>query len=125
MQRVLVVGANPGSPLRDPSKLPRGSALYRLGEWVAAAGLRYVSLVNCFYKPGRYSVDKVDWKFLHACVMMGDHDRVVALGEFPSRVLTRLGVPHERIPHPSGLNRQINDAREVRRAIRVLRGRAA
>lgn len=123
MRRVLVVGCNPGAPLRDASRVPRGSALARLGEWVGRAGLPYVSFVNCFYETGRYSMRRVEWDFLRDCVACGEHETVVALGGFPSQVLTRLGVEHVRVPHPSGLNREVNDPRAVRRAVRALRGR--
>jgi uracil-DNA glycosylase len=36
-------------------------------------------------------------------------DRLVALGKSASGVLTKLGLKHLEMPHPSGLNRKLND----------------
>lgn len=36
-------------------------------------------------------------------------DRIVALGKAASGVLTKLGLKHLEMPHPSGLNRKLND----------------
>jgi len=36
-------------------------------------------------------------------------DKVVALGNFASEALHRVGKTHFKLPHPSPLNRQIND----------------
>jgi len=37
------------------------------------------------------------------------HDKVVALGLVVSKHLDKLGIQHFRIPHPSPLNRRLND----------------
>jgi uracil-DNA glycosylase len=36
-------------------------------------------------------------------------DRLVALGKSASGILTKLGLKHLEMPHPSGLNRKLND----------------
>lgn len=36
-------------------------------------------------------------------------DRLVALGKSAASVLTKLGLKHLEMPHPSGLNRKLND----------------
>ena len=38
-----------------------------------------------------------------------EYDKVIALGEFASQALTKSMVPHFKLPHPSGLNRKLND----------------
>jgi len=42
---------------------------------------------------------------------------VVALGSLVSRDLTRAGVPHLRLPHPSGLNRHTSHKRALREVL--------
>jgi hypothetical protein len=50
---------------------------------------------------------EVDWDFIRGMTYLDN--KIVALGEFPSMCLARVGVPHFRMPHPSGLNRRLND----------------
>ena len=38
-----------------------------------------------------------------------EDDQIVALGREASRALTKHNLPHLKIPHPSGLNRTLND----------------
>lgn len=40
---------------------------------------------------------------------VADGDKIVAVGKEASKHLFHLGIPHFILPHPSGLNRQIND----------------
>ena len=40
-------------------------------------------------------------------------DHIIALGDTASRALKLLGVPHTRIEHPSGLNRKLNNSKNV------------
>jgi len=37
------------------------------------------------------------------------HEKVIAFGNFPSNVLNKINVSHFMLPHPSGLNRKLND----------------
>ena len=106
--KVIVVGINPakGSP-----KIK--GALSRLSTWMDEIGIKHWSFTNCIFSPGLYSYSEVDFEHLSKCV--ADYDKVIALGGFPSRALTRIGVEHHVLPHPSGLNRNLND-REYEKA---------
>lgn len=70
-------------------------------------GVRHWSFVNCISIPGPYSFNDVD--FEHLTRSVSGYDKVVALGAFPSRALKMIGVNHHVLPHPSGLNRNLND----------------
>lgn len=48
-------------------------------------------------------------------------DRVVALGKTAEKALTLLRIPHYAMPHPSGLNRLLNDPLYVAEKIKGLR----
>lgn len=48
-------------------------------------------------------------------------DRVIALGRTAEKALTLLRIPHYAMPHPSGLNRKLNDPAYVEEKINGLR----
>jgi uracil-DNA glycosylase len=48
-------------------------------------------------------------------------NKVVALGKTAEKALTLLGVPHYAMPHPSGLNRKLNDKAYVAEKINGLK----
>jgi hypothetical protein len=101
--QVIVVGINPASG--SPDKLCQ--SIKRLSSWADKIGIRYYSFVNCIGRPGPYSQKDVEYDFLRECVK--GYDKVLALGGFPSQALKKLGVDHFTLPHPSGLNRKLND----------------
>jgi len=101
--RVLIVGINPSSSKRvDPC-----ITLKRLYRWADELGLQFFSFVNCIGRPGPYSQIDIDYQFLLTCT--NGYDRIISLGGFPSRALNKLGIDHFIMPHPSGLNRKLND----------------
>ena len=48
----------------------------------------------------------VDWETLE---LARPYQRVLALGAFASSALGKLDIPHFQLPHPSPLNRKLND----------------
>lgn len=75
--------------------------------WADYLGLGLFSFTNCIYNPGKYSMRDVDFDLLSESCR--GHDKVVALGNFPSQALRKISVDHFTLPHPSGLNRKLND----------------
>lgn len=57
---------------------------------------------------------------LHYRLACADGTKVVALGKTAEFALTLLGVDHYAMPHPSGLNRQLNDKAFVAEKIKGL-----
>lgn len=98
-----MIGINPsGAP-----DLP-GRSMSRFRDWCNFLGLKYVSFTNLHWDENwNKKISTVDTSFLLSSI--GDTDKVIALGSLPSTVLTRMGVEHFRMPHPSPLNRLIND----------------
>ena len=102
MQRVLLVGINPSSAVNGQNTTWR-----RLPKWADYLGLGMFSFTNCIYNPGKYSMRDVDLDLLRESCR--HHAKVVALGNFPSQALRKINVDHFTLPHPSGLNRKLND----------------
>lgn len=110
--RILVVGINPSSI--NPAKLC--NSLKRLHSWVEGMGINHFSFTNCVPFAGKYTDKDVDYEFLKSCTE--GYDKVVALGGFPSKALSKLDVNHFTLPHPSGLNRKLNDKAYERRVLK-------
>ena len=51
-------------------------------------------------------------------ITIHEHDQVVALGREASRALDKAIIPHLKIPHPSGLNRKLNDPQFVNKFLK-------
>lgn len=102
--KVLVVGMNPsGRDLKDK----KGPTLKKLESWMDQVGVQHFSFMNTFDEPGETKLTKVDFKRL--CKVAEDYDKIVALGGFVSSALNTINVSHFKMPHPSPLNRLLND----------------
>lgn len=94
----------------NPSKKPRCKSLERLFRWFDAVGVQYAAFTNLSADPKwDLQFDTFDHEFVRSQTQ--GHDKIVALGLVVSKHLTKLGIDHYRIPHPSPLNRLLNDKR--------------
>ncbi|CAB5221458.1 hypothetical protein UFOVP247_170 [uncultured Caudovirales phage] len=108
---MLIVGINPSSS----KSVKPCITLKRLYRWADTLSIQFFSFVNCIGRPGAYTHKDVDYELLLTCV--NGYDKVIALGGFPSKTLNRLGVEHFVLPHPSGLNRKLNDLEYEKRVL--------
>lgn len=95
---ILFVGDKPSRLNTDPSVAFKGARCEaRLNEWITFIGARPYHTIN-----------RTDYNFISAVMMWAAYTLpVVALGNNASKALGK--VPHFKLPHPSGRNRQIND----------------
>jgi len=100
--KVLVVGINPGV-----GKIRKNSAITRLFAWMKELGCTPFSFVNVIHTSGMYNNKDIDYKVLSECAK--DYTKIIALGGFVSAALRRINIPHHTMPHPSPLNRKLND----------------
>ena len=112
--RVLVVGINPSTAKKGWS-----TTWSRLPRWADHIGLEIFSFTNCIHSQGKYSLKSVDYDALRECCR--GYKKVIALGNFPSEALRRIGVDHFALPHPSGLNRKLNDKQYEREQLNLCR----
>ena len=101
----------------NPSKLKvsvgRNTAHIRFTEWLDVLGLKSAHFANLSPDP------EWDMKFKtfdHDDVKTGlaEYNKIVTWGDKVSNYIKRLGISnHCVIPHPSGLNRKINDHKYV------------
>lgn len=98
---ILLVGDKPSPKMKPEANPFEGAACEgRLKEWVEVLGLDVYCLTNS------YGIK--DTRFINR-MHVSYKATIVALGNNASKRLTSINIPHFKLPHPSGRNRQIND----------------
>jgi len=96
---IVIIGQNPST-----AKQRKNSTFDRLKKWTESVGLTSYDFINCSDEPGdKY---EIDYDKLSATKK---YKKVIALGGVASKALTKVGVRHFKMPHPSPRNRQLND----------------
>lgn len=115
---ILFVGDKPSANMKPDAPAFEGAACEsRLKEWQRFLAPQYfppvfkesrdkgyLVLLGMFTYNSSSSDDLRDIKAIANCKA-----KVIALGNSASKILTQLEIPHFKLPHPSGRNRQIND----------------
>ena len=109
MNKPLILGINP-----SPVAFRRNHSLHRLGEWMTFLGYDTYCFSNVIPYEGKYTQRDVNYDFVRKSIQ--GHDTIIALGGFVSSVLKRMNVDHITMPHPSPLNRNLND-KDYERAV--------
>lgn len=103
--KVLVIGLNPS---RLNGKSPTIKKLYK---WLDCLNLDKVSFTNIY---GSYDIDPLDQNNINVVKNCAkEYDKVLALGKMASHSLQTMDIPHFGLPHPSGLNRKLNDEKYI------------
>jgi len=103
MKNVIFVGLNP-TKLSIPRK---GGAWHRFCSWLDEMEMiDIVSFTNISSDPN-WDGKSVDTAFFEAS--LGEYTKIVAWGPGVSKHLSRMGIDHFTLPHPSPLNRQTNN----------------
>ncbi len=110
---IYFIGDKPSKCNIDPQVGFVGTRSYKtLLEWIYRMNLSINQI--CLY-----NVDEFTNLVNHRKTLpIHEHDQIVALGREASNALDKAILPHLRIPHPSGLNRKLNDPREVNRFLK-------
>ena len=107
---VLIVGINPSD-----KEHYKNNTMKRLSTWMERINVKDYSFINCITSLGKYTKSMIDYKDLEKRVK--GYDKVIALGGFVSDALDKIEIEHFKIPHPSGLNRQINDSEFIEKEL--------
>lgn len=94
--RVLVIGLTPST------KTQHNASLKRLYGWLDLLDQHIVSFTNLYESKNISEIEFI--KSIHR-----KYDKILALGNEVSNELNKHGILHFKLPHPSGLNRQLND----------------
>lgn len=100
MKKILVLGINPSAKRKCQS-------IVRLHRWMKEIGVDHFSFSNIIHEPGMYNKSKIDYDWVRD--LSRGYEKIVCLGGFVSSALLYIDLPHHRLPHPSPLNRRLND----------------
>lgn len=120
MLKVVFVGDCPSKTNVHPEVAFVGSrSMKKLVKWINVLSPDYYLCVN--------SNTESDIKKIES-LYSNDKFKVVALGNNAAKRLKQKNVQHTVLPHPSGLNRKLNDKnvedRELHKAFQYIRGEA-
>jgi hypothetical protein len=112
-RKVLVIGQQPARQWM-PGYVVKNGTLRRLFSWMSACDVKSFSFLNLMQEIDQRAPERADYDavaFSWSYMLGNGGVRVIALGGKASAALTRLGIHHFKLPHPSGRNRQLNDKR--------------
>jgi hypothetical protein len=98
--RVLILGSNPST------KGGTCPTIRKLKTWLDALDLNIVSFCNVANSHGPISLKDVKREYIHE-ISQG-YDKIITLGATAGYALSLMGIRHYSLPHPSGLNRKLN-----------------
>ena len=113
---VIIVGDKPSSKNIDSAIAFVGTTSYKkLLEWIYELDLDINNVVLCnkdqFSSYEYIKAYKVETKNL--LVEVDETDKIIALGKNAAKYLNELKVSYFELPHPSGLNRKLNDRKKI------------
>lgn len=114
-QEITFIGLNPSRVKISKSK---NSAYKRFHEWLDFLEIKHCSFTNLSADPEwDFKYSTLDCTFLFTSI--NKDGIIIAWGDKVSQYLTRMGIKnHFVIPHPSGLNRKLNDHKYVHHTLK-------
>lgn len=109
--KILFVAQNPASEHNIENPLDGTKSGKVLEDWLdtMTAYLKEahsITLCNASNKIGKVSMKDRNFQLM---TITRHFDKIIALGNYSSKVLKSFGIEHFKLPHPSGLNRKLND----------------
>lgn len=119
---ILILGRSP-SKLNDYPNVPfLGAPCYpRLKSWIKQLRTpeREFYVDNCTHKMNaRFSKRDIELYAKSLQLYYGDIQKIIALGNDAAQVCKAAKMTYFKLPHPSGLNRQINDSKNIEKLLK-------
>jgi uracil-DNA glycosylase family 4 len=131
VKKVLFVGTNPSEKSKTNTAFEPGTkSMNTLLGWVEQAGIsetgtKYWGNIYNQKTPNNRPLTKAEIKEgvqqLQGKIDWLQPTHIVALGQTASKALALYGIKHLELPHPSGLNRKLNDPKYVEETIQKLK----
>ena len=128
---ILIVGSNPSQQSKSYSAFANDSkSRSTLDKWfsfINTDSTYSIMFTNVYDRPtsNNRALSKYEIKShlpkLHDYIVESNPDYIIALGNTADIALTLLRLSFYKMPHPSGLNRQLNDPLYIQEKIKGLR----
>lgn len=125
--KILLLGSNPsGSSANNTAFDVSTNSGRTLSTWMAMTGCHPCSCHNVSNtptpnnRPLTVGEIKANLARLNNDINMVSPDKIVAVGKTAAKALTLLRLEFFELPHPSGLNRQLNDPKFIEEKIKKL-----
>ena len=106
MDKILVIGHSPSSKEYCPRK--GNPSINRLNRWLDDCGIRIYSYSNaCAHHAPSLKKADIDETYLQN--ISKKYNKILTLGKEVEQLFTKMGIEHFSLPHPSPLNRNLND----------------
>ena len=106
MNKVLVIGHSPSSKEYCPKK--GNPTINRLNRWLDDCGVRIYSYSNaCAHHAPFLKKADIDETYIHNITQQ--YNKILTLGKEVEQLFNKMGIEHYALPHPSPLNRKLND----------------
>ncbi|MDB4339667.1 uracil-DNA glycosylase family protein [bacterium] len=104
--KVLVIGHSPSSREYCPRK--GNPSINRLNKWLDECGVEIYSFSNaCAHHAVSLKKGNIDRKFIYEITK--NYYKILGLGNEVNNILNKMDIEHFSLPHPSPLNRKLND----------------
>lgn len=120
--KVLFVGQNPSKENLDLNVPFVGTKSHKvLNRWAFIIGAHSYNMINCsneiYFKPNKKNIHSTA-EYFTVLKFYLKYDKIIALGNIAAKVLTKANIEHFKLPHPSGLNRKLNDKKWLRKQLK-------
>ena len=110
--KILIIASNPSKSSRGR----KSSTFNNLCNWINIPIFSFTN-VSCINTPNNRPLKKSEYQLKRLCTECQNYDKILALGNTASDALNRLNIDHFKLPHPSGLNRKLNDKEYLTRIL--------
>jgi len=104
--KILVIGHSPSSKEYCPRK--GNPSINRLNRWLDACGVEIYSFSNACAHHAPF-LKKADIDETYIQNITKNYNKILTLGNEVKQLFTKMEIEHFSLPHPSPLNRKLND----------------
>lgn len=116
---IIFVGDKPSKKNIDPEVAFVGTKSYKtVLDWIYEMKIDVTHTVLCNKTDVKARAYGIEVNPANYGLDLHHEDRVIALGEEASKYLDKINVNHFKLPHPSGLNRKLNDKKWLKKELK-------